>query len=288
MTTRPRDRAPEQPIAAAAGRPMTDEEVAQALSEPEAPPPPSGTGQTEGRSVVARLVDVMAEVGAIAKTRQVTEGPARYAYRGIEDVQAALQGLLVKHRVLILPETLERIDHPERTTKSGTAMFACALHVRFTARGPAGDSVSWDAWGEGADTGDKASGKAHSMAYKTAMLEAFCVPTERDSDDGDRTSPEESFTDAQRERARAALRALLAATDEQQLATIRFAAAEERLLGVPVPVDPDGDPGYLTTLGEAFDGQRVLLRRAARRAAAEGNGAPQGDSGAGGAGGQQA
>lgn len=249
---------------------VTVEDVREALGSPPAepvPPSPVDRPDLDTRTVVERLIDVMGEVGAIEKGRQVTEGPARYAYRGIEDVQAALQRLLVRHRVLILPSTLQRIDHPPRQTRAGTAMYAVALHVEFTAYGPAGDTVTMTAWGEGADTGDKASGKAHSMAYKTAMLEAFCVPTERDTVDGDTTSPEVTFTEEQRDRAGRAWQAALAAPDLPALAGIRNRA--QALLEVPVEVD-----GQTAPLGERLTGRARYLQQ-------------QGDTGTGRAGGER-
>lgn len=217
-------------------------------------------GQPMGESpepVVVLFSRAMAEVGAIAKEGQITEGPQRYKFRGIEQVQQRLQPILVKHGLVILPKTLARIDHPVRTTRSGGSMYAVALHVRFTVHGPAGDQLVMDAWGEGADSGDKASGKAHSMAYKTAMLEAFCIPTEADTPDADRTVPEDTYGPDQLERAARAWAAALEATDQPTLAGVRQRAAA--LLEVPVDVDGQSMPleraltgrlRYLTTQAE--------------------------------------
>jgi hypothetical protein len=216
-------------------------------------PEPKGEA-ADARTVVERLIDVMGDVGHIAKGRQVQEGPAKYWYRGIEDVQAALQGLLVRHRVLILPTVLQRIDHPQRTTQRGSAIYACALHVQFTCYGPAGDTVALSAWGEGADTGDKASGKAHSMAYKTAMLEAFCIPTEGDTIDGDRTAPEVTFSEEQRTRAGNAWTAAMACTTEAGLSEVRSRA--QALLDVPVDVE-----GTSVPLEEALRGRLGYIRQ---------------------------
>lgn len=219
------------------------------------------------------FVRAMGEVGAIAKEGQITEGPQRYKFRGIEQVQQRLQPILVKHGLVILPRTIERIDHPVRTTRSGGSMYAVALHVEFTIYGPRGDSLVMDTWGEGADSGDKSSGKAHSMAYKTAMLEAFCVPTETDTDDGDRTRPEDTYGPEIRQRAQRAWAAALEANDEPALAGVRSRA--NGLLEVPVDVD-----GQTMPLDQAFTGRRRYL-------VAQSQQQPQGDTGAGGAGGEQ-
>lgn len=214
--------------------------------------------------VVVAFSRAMSEVGAIAKERRIEEGPQKYAFRGIEDVQQRLQPILVRHGLVILPRTLERIDHPTRTTRSGGSMYAVALHVEFTVYGPAGDTLTMSAWGEGADSGDKSSGKAHSMAYKTAMLEAFCIPTEQDTPDADRTVPEETYSEEQRDRAGRAWQAALEAKDEPTLAGVRARASQ--ILEVPVEID-----GHTVTLEERLRGRLQFLRQEA--AATAGNGA---------------
>lgn len=219
---------------------------------PPADPPLSGTGQ----SVVVLFSRAMGEVGSIAKDRQIEEGPQRYKFRGIEDVQQRLQPILTRYGLVILPRTLERIDHPVRTTRSGGSMYAVALHVQFTVYGPAGDTLVMSAWGEGADSGDKSSGKAHSMAYKTAMLEAFCVPTSEDTPDADRTVPEATFTEEQRARARVAWEAALDTTDEAALSVVRNRAVA--LLEVPVDYQ-----GQTATLAERLVGRLAYLRQQA-------------------------
>lgn len=207
-------------------------------------------------SVVVLFARAMGEVGVIAKDRRIEEGPQKYAFRGIEDVQQRLQPILVRHGLVILPRTLERIDHPTRTTRSGSSMYAVALHVEFTVYGPAGDRLVMSAWGEGADTGDKSSGKAHSMAYKTAMLEAFCIPTEADTPDGDRTVPEDTYSDEQRDRAGRAWQAALGVTTEEALAGVRQRAAQ--ILEVPVEID-----GQTVPLEERLRGRLAYLRQQA-------------------------
>jgi hypothetical protein len=44
-------------------------------------------------------------------------------------------------------------------------------------------------YGEAMDSGDKATNKAMSAAYKYAAFQAFCIPTEGDND-ADATTPE--------------------------------------------------------------------------------------------------
>lgn len=147
------------------------------------------------------LSEVQADLDGIAKDRRVTEGPARFLFRGVDDVMNALHPLLSRHRVLVLPQVQDRIPET-RVSNGGKPINVVHLRVRFTFVAPDGSSTYAEAWGEGQDSGDKATGKAHSMAYKSAMLQVFSIPTEpgtsvddADTDQGTQAAPE---TDAQR------------------------------------------------------------------------------------------
>lgn len=143
----------------------------------------------EALPIVVLLSRVMADVGAIPKTHDHDAPGARFKFRGIEDVQAALQPALRRHGVIVAPFVQERRDLPSRPKSNGGSMTAVALHVSYTFHGPAGDLLTVSAWGEGADSSDKATGKAMSMAFKSAMLQTFVIPTE-DQPDADRYEPE--------------------------------------------------------------------------------------------------
>jgi len=99
-----------------------------------------------------------------------------YRYRSIDDVLNRLSPLLAKYRLCILPRVLER-SCVDRAGEGDCLLISVTLRVAF-------DLVSsWDgsahtieAFGEALDQGDKATAKAMSSAYKTAMLQTFCVP----------------------------------------------------------------------------------------------------------------
>lgn len=234
--------------------------------------------------VVALWSRVMADVRVIRKTRR-HDGPSAFLFRGIEDVQAALHPVLVRHGVLVVPEeVVERRDLPGRTTAAGKTLNAVALHVRFRVWGPMGDSFPLAAWGEGADSGDKATGKAHSMAYKSALLEALNVPTE-DQDDADRTDPtaDRPETDEQREElddlARRAVVAAREATTSDALQDVGAYAYRRGVIDRRVQVE-DSAPG---TVREALEFHAARLATA-QQDGDQGDGhpesgAPMGDDG---------
>lgn len=148
------------------------------------PRPKADTEPTPVGTVHQAIRNVMADLGAITKSKTVTEGPARFKFRGVDDVMNALHDPLVKHGLTILPQVQERIQEARLTRSGQSTMTVTHLRVRFLFTGPDGSETFAEAWGEGQDSGDKSTGKAHSMAYKSALLQAFHVETE-DTPDAD-------------------------------------------------------------------------------------------------------
>jgi hypothetical protein len=137
-------------------------------------------------TVVECLLAVMAEVGPIGKDS--VNQQQHFRFRGIDAVTAALQPLFSKHSVLALPFVVERLAET-RETKAGGSMNVVHLCVRFDFYGPAGDHVSAQTWGEAQDNADKATSKAHTAAYKVALVEALTIATQ-DMTDADETTVE--------------------------------------------------------------------------------------------------
>lgn len=130
---------------------------------------------------------IMGEIEPISKGRTNTQ--QNFKYRGIEDVMNALQPILVKNGVFIVPEVLEQ-TREERQTKSGGNLLYSILKVKHTFYHIDGSSISAITTGEGMDSADKASNKAMSVAYKYACFEVFNIPTEEMKDpDADTPDP---------------------------------------------------------------------------------------------------
>ena len=121
------------------------------------------------------ISSVMAEIGAIGKSsRNQTQG---FMYRGIDAVMNALNPVMAKHHLIILPEVLD-IRREERQTSKGGNLTHTIATVRYTFYADDGSSVSAVVVGEGMDSGDKSTSKALSIAYKYAAFQIFCIPTE--------------------------------------------------------------------------------------------------------------
>jgi hypothetical protein len=184
------------------------------------------------------LAEVLRRVRAIEKGRRAEPSAGGYLFRGIDDVYAALHDLFGEVGLVLLPRVIER-EREQRPRASGNGVnYVCHLHVEFRFLAADGTSETASAWGEGADTGDKATGKAHSQAIKSALLAVFLIPTEASSvDDPDATNSDASraFTAEEQERARTALDAARQATTFEQLLGVRRRA--EQLLDVPIVGD---------------------------------------------------
>ena len=150
--------------------------------------------------IYALIGKAMREIGAVGKDSvNQTQG---FKYRGIDAVYNALNPVMSKYGLFIVPEILEQ-NREERTTvkkvwdndtksrvdKASTLIWSI-LKIRFTMYAPDGSNVSAVVIGEGMDTGDKATNKAMSIALKYAAFQIFMIPTEETTIDPDSESHE--------------------------------------------------------------------------------------------------
>lgn len=105
-----------------------------------------------------------------------------YNFRGIDDVYNALSPILSKNKLCIMPKMMER-DITERATQKGGVLFYVTVKAEFDfVSAIDGSSHTVITYGEAMDSGDKATNKAMSAAYKYAAFQTFCIPTEGDND----------------------------------------------------------------------------------------------------------
>ena len=128
---------------------------------------------------IAAITAELSKVGISKDSKNQSQG---YKFRGIDQVYGALSPLLAKHGLCILPRVTAR-DVTERQNRQGTALFYVTLVVEFDfVAAEDGSKHTVVTIGEAMDSGDKASNKAMSAAYKYAAFQAFCIPTEGDND----------------------------------------------------------------------------------------------------------
>lgn len=137
------------------------------------------TDNASGPTIYERIVAIIGELPPIGKDqRNEQQG---FMFRGHDDVLNALNPLLAKHGVIVVPDVIDRAVS-QRTTSRGSVMFEVNLHVRFTFYGAGGDSFSGSTWGEGTDMGDKATSKAMTMAFKSMLNQAFAISNKETAD----------------------------------------------------------------------------------------------------------
>jgi ERF superfamily protein len=137
-------------------------------------------------AIFGQLAAVMGDCREVAKRDANTE--QRYYFRGIDAVVNAVGPILRKHGVMVMP-TLVHVDYGERTSKSGNLGTVCRVVVDyvFTAAED-GTSITTRVAAEAMDYSDKATAKAMSVAFRTALLQALALPT--DDRDPDADNPE--------------------------------------------------------------------------------------------------
>lgn len=138
-------------------------------------------------SIYETIPAVMAEIGAIGKDSWNKQGQG-FAYRGIDAVMNALNPAMTKYKMFVIPKTLDQRREERQTSKGGTLIYSiCTVEYTFYAED--GSSVSATVIGEGMDSGDKATNKAMSAAFKYACFQTFCIPTEEMKDPDAETPP---------------------------------------------------------------------------------------------------
>ena len=122
----------------------------------------------------------LSKVG-ISKDSRNSQGSG-YNFRGIDAVYNAIAPLLSKHGLCILPRFISR-SITERLSQKGGALFYVVVEAEFDfVSAKDGSKHTIKTFGEAMDSGDKATNKAMSAAYKYAAFQAFSIPTEGDND----------------------------------------------------------------------------------------------------------
>lgn len=133
----------------------------------------------ENGQIYAAISAAMADIGAISKDKYSKE--IGYKFRGIDDVMNALKPVLTKNKIFTVPQVLEQ-TREERVTVKGVKLRYSLLKIAFRFYATDGSFVEAVTLGEGMDSGDKASNKAMAIAYKYALFQVFCIPTEEMTD----------------------------------------------------------------------------------------------------------
>lgn len=130
---------------------------------------------SENGKIYGLIGQAMQLIGAVGKDSKNEQ--QKFMYRGIDAVMNALNPVMAKLGLFLCPEVLEQ-TREERQGRNGGNLLYSILKIKYTLYAPDGSNVSCVVIGEGMDSGDKASNKAMSVAFKYAAFQLFCIPTE--------------------------------------------------------------------------------------------------------------
>ena len=132
-----------------------------------------------------RAVAAQMAIEGIGKSR---ENKAQgFKFRGIDETLKALSPALSAHGLLVLPRMISRTV-TERESRGGGVLFSVVVEAEFDfVSAEDGTKHTVRTFGEAMDSGDKATNKAMSIAYKYAAFLAFCIPVEGMGADADET-----------------------------------------------------------------------------------------------------
>ncbi|MGE5631351.1 MAG: ERF family protein [Caulobacteraceae bacterium] len=133
-----------------------------------------------GEALIYTLIPkITAEVEAVGKDHENRE--QHYKFRSIDDVYNAVNELLGKYQVSIFPR-YNVIKDEIVTTAKGSQYNIVVLEGTYKFTAPDGSFEETVTFGEAIDYGDKAFNKAMSQAFKYALFQVFCIPTEEEKD----------------------------------------------------------------------------------------------------------
>lgn len=142
----------------------------------------------EYEPIAVLLAKVMSAVEPVGKNERNTA--QNFNFRGIDAVVNAVAPALQLYKVIVVPNVLEKTYGTVEVGQKRTVMTHVTLTVAYTFYGPAGDSITATVVSEAMDSGDKATAKAMSVAFRIALLQALSLPT--DEPDPDQYSYERS------------------------------------------------------------------------------------------------
>lgn len=140
------------------------------------------TENTKAPHVYTAIAQVMAAMATAGIAKARTNEQQGFAFRGIDDVYNSLAAKLAATHLCIIPRVVSRTV-TERATRNGGALFSVVVDVEYDIVSALdGSKHTARVCGEAMDSGDKASNKAMSAAYKYLALQTFCIPTVGDND----------------------------------------------------------------------------------------------------------
>lgn len=183
---------------------------------------PETTTEPYRPTIAEALSGVMDSVGAVSKSG--VNQQQGFNFRGVDAVVNAVSPALREHGVIVVPKLLS-VERSTTPTRNGGTVNNVYVTVRYRFIGPAGDHVDAVVAAESFDSGDKATTKAMSVAFRIALLQTLALPTDEPTDPDQHTF----------ERAGATAEPPRAARPQQSPGAQRRAAQAPPPAAVPIP-----------------------------------------------------
>lgn len=123
----------------------------------------------------AAMRDISAK--GIAKLGSANLGGATVRFRGIEAAMNEMSPILVNHGITVTARYSELAIQERAKAEAGKATRFATIKGSFVFAAQDGTFVVAECYGEAMDSGDKATIKAQSVAFRTALFQQFVVPT---------------------------------------------------------------------------------------------------------------
>lgn len=133
-------------------------------------------------SLVSKMIQVSTDVGHVAKNGKNTH--QGFNFRGIDAVVNALSPALRANGIIVTPTVLNYEYNQIEVGQNKSLMGHARIEVRYSFTDGT-DTIATVVAGEAMDAGDKATAKAMSVAFRTALLQTFCLPTDDKDPDED-------------------------------------------------------------------------------------------------------
>lgn len=178
-------------------------------------------------TIMERMLAVMQDVGAVRKgEKNAAQG---FNFRGIDSVVNAVAPALKKNGVLVVP-ALQSVDYSQvEVGKNRTPMLQCRVIVQYVFAAEDGTTLAATVAAEALDSGDKATAKAMSVAFRTALLQALCLPTDEPDPDHDIYERAPELPEMDRDSFDRAMAAIVKASEEQEIVKIESALRKYRI-----------------------------------------------------------
>ena len=126
------------------------------------------------------VLKLMSEVRGLAKKEKNTA--QNFSFRGIDSVMNVVGPALRDAGGYIVPNIISS-EYAQSPSKNGGINHIARLQVGFSVYGSEGLPIVGTVAAEAFDSGDKATAKAMSVAYRTFLLQLLCLPTDEPDPD---------------------------------------------------------------------------------------------------------